>query len=206
MEKIWYKAPSNFITERTYDKFFPSASMNYAEKLNSLLRLSIYFSIILLLIKKEPAALFVPIFVAILTYFLYNNESRKVKDEESFLENMNLMKDVHTNELCYKPEPNNPFMNVLMSDYSQNPKRAKACNLSNNKVKKMASKYFNNNLYRDVGDIFQKNASDRNYYTTAVTTIPNDQDGFLKFAYDIKQTCKEGNGNVCHTNTYRTIR
>lgn len=207
MEKIWFNDPGNFINERNYDKFFPSASMTYAEKLNSILRLSLYFSIIVIVMKKEPSVLFFPMFVAIFTYFLYRSDLKNRKNEEDFLDKMNLFKDQHTNELCYKPEANNPFMNVLMSDYSKNPKRAKACNLSNNKIKKMASKFFNNNLYRDVGDIFQKNASDRNYYTTAVTTIPNDQDGFLKFAYDIKKTCKEGSGNACYTNTYRnTVR
>lgn len=207
MEKIWFKDPGNFINNNNYDRFFPSGSMTYAQKLNSILRLALYFSILVLLIKKESTVVFIPIFTAIFTFFLYGNEIKKQKTEEDFLERMNLYKDVHSNELCHKPEPNNPFMNILMSDYSKNPKRAKACNLDNKHINKLTTKYFNNNLYRDVGDVFHKNASDRNYYTTAITTIPNDQDSFLKFAFDIKKTCKEGNGKTCYGNTFRnTIR
>lgn len=205
MEKIWFKDIRNFINEDNFDKFFPAPSYTYAEKLNSLMRMSIYFSIIVLVIRKDSNVLFVPIFAAIVTYFLYRNELTKKKNGEEFLDKLNLYKDPYTNELCYKPEENNPFMNILISDYKHNPKRAKACNITNGNIKKLATKHFNKNLYRDVGDIFQKNASDRNYYTTPITTIPNDQDAFLKFTYNIDKTCKEGNGRVCYANTYRNI-
>lgn len=205
METIWFKDVKNLINEHTYDKFFPSASMTYTEKLNSIMRLSLYFAVILLVINKDANVLFVPLLAAIFTYMLYNGNVKKLKDEEDFLTEMNMQKDVHTSELCHKPSENNPFMNILMSDYSQNPRRAKACNISQSPVKKMTQKYFNNNLYRDVGDVFQKNASDRNYYTMPSTEIPNAQDQFLKFAYNIDQTCKEGNGRVCYANSYRNI-
>jgi hypothetical protein len=204
MEKIWFKDLGNFISEKNYDKFFPAVSYTYVEKLNSLMRLSMYFSVIAFIIKKDTNILFVPIFMAVFTYFLFKSEETSKRANEDFLDKMNLYKDPHTNEICYKPKENNPFMNILMDDYKHNPKRAKACNVSNGNIKKMATKYFNNNLYRDVGDIFHRNASDRNYYTTAVTTIPNDQDAFLNFAYKIDKTCKEGNGRVCYANTFRT--
>ena len=204
MEKIWYKDMGNFITENNYDKFFPSVTMTYTEKLNSIMRLCIYFSAVLLLIKKDANVLFVPMLAAICTFFLNSNEIKKNKMEFEYLTQRNLYKDEHTNELCYKPTKQNPFMNILMSDYTQNPNRAKACNLSNGNIKKMASKHFNRDLYRDVGDVFHKNASDRNYMTMPVSTIPNNQDDFLKFTYNINKTCKEGSGKVCYANTYRT--
>jgi hypothetical protein len=204
MEKIWFKDLGNFISENNYDNFFPAVSYTYVEKLNSLMRLSIYFSIIAFVIKKDTNILFVPILMAIFTYFLFKSEETSKRANEDFLNKMNLYKDPHTHEICYKPKENNPFMNILMDDYKHNPKRAKACNVSNGNIKKMTTKYFNNNLYRDVGDIFHRNASDRNYYTTPVTTIPNDQDAFLNYAYKIDKTCKEGNGRVCYANTFRT--
>ena len=205
METIWYKDIKNLINEKTYDKFFPSASMTYTEKLNSIVRLSIYFAIILLVIKKDTNVLFVPLLAAIFTYMLYVGDIKKIKAGEDFLTTMNLQKDVHTSELCHKPTDNNPFMNILMSDYTQNPKRAKACDVSQAPVRKMTQKYFNHNLYRDVSDVFHKNASDRNYYTMPSTEIPNAQDKFLKFTYNIDQTCKEGNGRICYANSYRNI-
>jgi hypothetical protein len=205
MEKVWFKDPRNFINEQNYDKFFPSSAMTYAEKLNSILRLSIYFSLILLILKKDSNILFIPILTGVFTFFLYSNVNNKKKSEETFLNKMNLYKDPYTKEVCSRPTPENPFMNVLMSDYKLNPKRTKACNVSNGNIKKEAQQYFNKNLYRDVGDIFQKNASDRNWYTTASTTIPNDDSAFKNYLYKIGPTCKEGSGNACYSRSYRTI-
>lgn len=205
MEQIWFKDVRSFINEKNVDKFFPSSSMTFTEKLNSIMRLTIYFSIILVIIKKDINVFFVPLIAGVFTWFLYNSERRKLKNEEDFLSKMNLYKDPRTSQLCYKPTPNNPFMNILMSDYTQQPNRAKACNVSKGHIKKMTQKYFDRNLYRDVSDIYQKNASDRNFYTTPSTTIPNAQDEFLKFAYPMGKTCKEGNGDACLQNSFRSI-
>jgi hypothetical protein len=204
-EKIWFRDLRNFFNENNFDRFFPSASMTYEEKLNSIMRLSIYFTGILLVLKKDANVFFIPVLVGIFTYFLYQGEARKKRNEEYFLSQMNLYKDPKTRDLCYKPTPNNPFMNILMSDYTQQPKRAKACNISKNPIKRQAQQYFNRNLYRDVSDIYQKNASDRNFYTTPITTIPNAQDDFLKFAYQIGKTCKEGGSVACEKGNFRTI-
>ena len=205
MEKIWFRDIRNIINETNYDKFFPSSYMSYTEKLNSFVRLSIYFSILVIIIKKEPNILFVPLITMIFTYFLYHNEGKKQKAEEEFFDRMNLYRDENTNELCYRPTPNNPFMNILMNDYTDNPKRNKACNVSQGPIKKKAQRFFNRNLYRDVSDVFQKNASDRNFITMPITTIPNDDGAFKNFLYDIKKTCKEGNGNTCYSNRSRHI-
>lgn len=203
MEKIWFKDIHGFINTDNYDRFFPSASMSYSEKLNSILRLSLYFTLIVFVLKKETNLFFIPILTAIFTFFLYSNTTTKKKYEETYLEQNNLYKDPNTKKVCYKPSADNPFMNILMSDYKLNPKRAKACNISNKKVKQEAQKYFNRNLYRDVGDIFQKNASDRNWYTTANTQIPNDDGAFKKYLYNIRPTCKEGSGKACYSLTFR---
>ena len=32
------------------------------------------------------------------------------------------------------------------------------------------------------------------------TTIPNDQESFAKWCYEVPKTCKEGNGNQCVAN------
>jgi hypothetical protein len=205
MEKIWFKDMKNFINEKNVDKFFPAPSMNLTEKLNSIMRLAVYFGLILLVINRDVNVLFVPLVTGAFTWFLYRSEQRKMKNEEYFLSKMNLYKDPRTSQLCYKPTPNNPFMNILMTDYTQQPNRPQACNVSKGHIKKMAQKYFERDLYRDVSDIYQKNASDRNFYTTPSTTIPNAQDDFLKFAYPIGKTCKEGNGDACVKNTFRSV-
>jgi hypothetical protein len=96
-------------------------------------------------------------------------------------------------------------MNVLMSDYTQDPQRKEACDVSKPKVKKVVKQLFANNLYRDVSDIYDKNASDRNYYTMPSTEIPNNQEAFAQYLYGQGKTCKDGNGIKCHANIYRPI-
>lgn len=205
VEKIWFKDLQHFCTEQNYAQFFPAKGMSFAEQLNSLMRLSIYFSILVFLLKKDTHIFFVPIFMGGFTYFLYTIDSNNKLNEQSFLDSKELYKDKNTDEICSKPSENNPFMNVLMNEYVQNPNKNKACNLSRTDVKKKTKKFFDKNLYRDVDDIFQKNASDRNYYTTPITTIPSDQDAYLKFLYPLPKTCKEGSGSECYKNTYRPV-
>ena len=97
-------------------------------------------------------------------------------------------------------------MNVLISDLPNNTdnlvaNKKKACDIGDPAVKSMTNKYFNQNLYRDVDDVFGKNATDRNYVTQPSTTIPNDQDAVLKFVYDLPPSCKEDN-IMCYRNVH----
>jgi hypothetical protein len=147
----------------------------------------------------------VPLVVCAFTYFLYTVDTQNKVNERMYLKDQNLYKDPHTDDVCQKPSQDNPFMNVLVSDYVLNPNKKKACNVSKTNIRRSAQKYFDRNLYRSVSDIFNKEASDRQWVTNPVTTIPNDQESFAKWCYTSKKTCKEGNGNQCYVNSYRTI-
>lgn len=205
MEQIWYNDILHLFTEKNFKKFFPSKDMTFAEQLNSLFRLSIYFSFVVYLLNKDTAIFMVPVCIALFTYFLYTIDTQNKIQESMYLRGKNLYKDQRADELCQKPTEHNPFMNVLMSDYAIDPERKKACNVSKSNVKKITKKYFDKNLYRSVSDIFNKEASDRQWITNPITTIPNDQDGFARWCYDTKKTCKEGNGDDCYKNIYRKI-
>lgn len=204
METVWYKDIPGFITEKTYMRFFPSPDMGFAEQLNSMMRLAVYFAAIMLIIKKDANILFVPIFVGIFTYLVYSVDEKNRRGDRTILEKMGIGEEFGTGRLCQKPTKDNPFMNVLMTDYGSNPGRPRACRFEG-KVKEEVKKNFDHNLYRDVDDIFHKKASDRQFYTTASTTIPNDVGTFGQWLYGTPKTCKEGNGNGCYKNMYRSI-
>lgn len=209
MEQIWFKNINNLINEKNYNKFFPSKDMNFIEQLNTCVRLSLYFSIVVFILKKDSAIFMIPICVGLFTFFLYNVDTENKTTERMFLESKSLYKDPNTNEICTQPTENNPFMNVLMSDYALNPERRKACNVSKKNIKKEANKFFDRKLYKSVGDIFNKESSQREFVTNPITTIPNAQDDFSEFLYGdmIKnKTCKEGSGNRCVQNNYREIK
>lgn len=198
MEEIWYKDIIGFITPANFTMFFPSRSMTNAEQMNALMRLSLYFAIVMFIIRKDTNIFFVPIFIGMFTFLIYSNEEKTKKQEMMLLEKMGLMEDKRSSKnLCTKPTENNPFMNILVSDFSGNTKRPKACRLEG-KTKHDVKRKFDRNLYRDVDDIFHKKASDRQFYTTPSTTIPNDATSYAKWLYKMPSTCKEGNGTSCY--------
>ena len=83
-----------------------------------------------------------------------------------------------------KPTQSNPLMNVMATDKPTRPKGSNSYEKPiikkiNNYVKETA----HDNVFRDLGDEMELNHSMRQFYTTANTTIPNDQKSFGNFCY-----------------------
>lgn len=205
MEKIWYLDIKHLFTEKNYNLFFPSKDMTFAEQLNALLRLSIYFSLFVFVLRKDSNIFMIPIFVGLFTYFIYNVDTDNKTNETMYLNQQNWDKSPHTEEICVKPTENNPFMNILMNEYSENPTRKKACDISRSDIKRQSQKFFDKKLYRSVSDIFNKESSDREFITNPITTIPNKQGDFANWLWGQGSTCKQGNGNRCYANQFRHI-
>ena len=97
-----------------------------------------------------------------------------------------------------KTEPTNlnPLMNVVATDPPTRPAAQKAYlpdvekNI-NTFVKENANDSVSNNLFRDLGDEIELNHSMRQFYTTANTTVPNDQKSFGEFCYGNMPSDKE---------------
>jgi hypothetical protein len=87
-------------------------------------------------------------------------------------------------------------MNVLVSDYGTNINKKKACDVFH--VKKDIQKYINKGLYTNAFDILADDFRERPYYTTPITTIPNNQENFANWLYKEKDTCKT-NIRYCYT-------
>lgn len=204
-EKIYYEDIRNFINKDNYSIFFPSKDYTFEAQLNSILRLTIYFSILTFLIKHDSSIFMCIIFVGIFIYFIYETDTKNKQIETFHLKKKNCKIDSKSQEICQYPTKDNPFMNVLMSDYSLNPSRNKACDISDNNIKEEIRMNFNNNLYRSVSDIFEKEASDRQFISNPSTTIPNNRYEFAKWLYDKPLSCKENNGYQCYNNIYNNI-
>ena len=164
---IWFKDPQNFITPSNYDQFFPEKSMNFSEQLNSLLRLSIYFSLIVFVLKYDIRIILVPLVTALFTWFLYNVDAQNQDSKEKFLESKNLSENKNNIDtpLCVKPTKDNPFMNVTINEYVDNPQRKPACDITKNSTKTKAKAFFDENMYRDVGDVYEAQTTDRQWVT-----------------------------------------
>jgi hypothetical protein len=93
------------------------------------------------------------------------------------------------------PTAANPFMNVLISEISENPYRKPAADVQGVAVKAELDQYFDTMFARDPGDVFNRTQSQRQWVTQPSTTIPNDQESFANWLYRAPgRTYKEGNG------------
>ena len=204
-DTIWYKDLSIILAKNRLTEFYPSLKMNIEEKLNAIVRLCLYLSIILLLYSKKYYYLFVFLISLLITYLIH----KTVSQEKNFKNNKENFKNKSSYQHNYvEPTINNPFMNVELNDYygNQNRESIIKTKLNNNELKKKIEDTFNYNLYRDFDDIFSKNNSQRQFYTTPITTIPNDQTTFSKWLYKSPPTCKEGNLERCYNINYNNLK
>ena len=198
MTPLWTQNISILYEKRYIFEVLPNKKFDFNRKLNSLLRLAIYYTIIMYFIDRSNTNLFfIPIVVACVTFAL-NKFHKKTAEEDS---NIMLMDEGLTinnedmNEIsnCRIPSKDNPFMNPPLFDNNFK----KSCPSYNSKsIQREIDKNFNIDLYKDANDIFGKNNSQRQFYSVP-GNIPNDQEAFAKWLYSTPPTCKEGNGIQC---------
>ena len=187
-DKFWLDDMDILLRSDRMDEFFPSNDMTLEEKLNSLTRLSVYLSVALTLCTGKCGYLY----IAILTKAIY------ILLMYSF--DMTELLRIAKVSIMSARLANNPFMNILPDDYIKQPNR-ESLNKLNQYRNPVLSKYIeekcNYNLYQDADDIFNRNTTQRQFYTMPVTTIPNEQGKLGKWLYQTPPTCKEGNGDQC---------
>ena len=175
MEKdIWYNNPEILIKD--YKCFFPNED-TYSKNANASVRLSIYIAIVLLLYTNNIRYILLPLAVMVITYMYKTKETFQDKKIE-----------------CTKPTSDNPFMNY--NHVTDNYHKPPACEAflyddpESIKVREEVTDKFNTKLYRDVGDLYSRRNSQREFYTVAYNGIP-DQTSFAKWLYGQDATCKE---------------
>jgi hypothetical protein len=193
-QDIWYSNPIYYLTDKRFlNDFIPDNSMNTIRKLNASLRFSIYFAIIVFVIKRDARIFLLPIFVGGFTYALNSVENNKNVDKNKILENLNMNNNKNVDKYCVKPSKDNPFMNINYTDYTDFPNKPASCMAFEKGVEKEIIKKFNKEYNRPADDVFEKEGGYRQFYTTPSTTIPNDQDTFAKWLYTPKLRFKKNN-------------
>ena len=156
-----------------------------------------------------------------------------LKDMGSFIYNVKLSNDLIENfqtknptrellgkpnkDIFQKPSSSNPFSNTLITDYDYNPNKKPAPPSFNSQINDDILNQAKQNviecnpgqpdiadkLFRDLGEQLVFEQSMRPFYSTASTTIPNDQTSFAEFCYGSMISCKEGNQFACARNLSR---
>lgn len=108
----------------------------------------------------------------------------------------------YTKNTCKKPSVDNPFMNNNITEYGAGEVPA-ACNANDEDIKNNIVVNYNHQLFRDVDEIWERENSQRQFYTTPNTAVPNNQTEFAKWLYYIPSTCKE---NTANCNRWEDLR
>lgn len=173
---LWSEEPLILIEPKYFTQFYPDKQTQTPQEYeNAIVRMSLYTNIITSLYYDN---FIIPLlfFTATLIYLYY---SRKPVTEK-------LTEIKEEKKECTKPTLSNPFMNRNPIDAKMNP----ACPITPESKEDMHT-YFQNNLYRDVSDVFGKKSSERNFYTTPGSFADWDsQTKFAKWLYNNEEICK----------------
>lgn len=198
---FWFNKPSILYEKQYLFEFFPFRRFDMIRKLNAVMRLFILYSAIMYILKRDSRYLILPIVIGVVSYFIWKRQP-DTKTHEIIKESVNdtLSDLVKINDLeteCSVPTKENPFMNPSIYDYGNNKDIPKSCPSYNNiGMQRRMDDFYNEDLYRDVTDIFDTNNGKRQFYTVPSNGVPNDQGSFAQWLYGTPDTCKEGTNPI----------
>jgi hypothetical protein len=228
---FWINDPNILFQQQYIFEFFPTETMTYEQKLNTITRTVIILTIICFLFTKSYRILIIgtlTVSIIYIVYYYHELEKSKIINKKNlsiikegfsspvndFLQDNNIS---IPNNVFQQPDSNNPFSNVLMTDYDYNPNKKPAPPSFNNNINKQIlaqakQSVIDSNpdqpdiadkLFRDLGEQLVFEQSMRPFYSNPGTTIPNDQGAFAEFCYGSMISCKEGNAFACARNLSR---
>ena len=101
---------------------------------------------------------------------------------------------------CRKPTVDNPFSNIVFSDYLDAQNIAEPCNIDDSDVQNQMQNLYNSSIYRNLEDVWERENSQRMFYTVPIQTVPNSQTDFANWLYKTGPTCHE---NTQYCNYYQ---
>ncbi len=197
-EKFWLNDWKVLFRDDNFADFFPTKDMNRNEQLNAITRYSIYLFIILLFFARSSYWLYIPVLIigAVIVLKLIDTKDQRKDSPERKKEFEIKQTRGEIKEACQMPTVDNPFMNPLQTDYSNDRVKLPACRMENEGVDDGVKKYFNENLYMNADDLYERKNSQRQFFTLPVTTVPNDQTAFANWLYKQSDLCRY-NGTNC---------
>jgi len=183
--------PSQLFTQANFFVVVPDPDDPLAEQLNCLLRLVTYFAVVMVLLGRFASGLFVLCTGGMFAYIV-NIADRKKREKFAYgsgAPGASAAGPAGPAAACRRPHKDNPFMNALPYD---DPTLPAACDVENAGVRREMDRAFNDNLFRDVGDVFHRSVSDRQFHTMPSTSSVPDSVGFASWLYgDGGKNCKQ---------------
>ena len=207
---FWFNDISILFNKNYLLEIIPLNSFDFNRKLNSIVRFTIYYAILLYILKNDKNVLCLPFITIVITVFL-NKTNKKgnqdnamnnlinVKDNVS-MEKIDDMIDEINDDVFRKPDTDNPMMNINVFDLYDN--KTAIPTYDNPGVNKVVEDKLSDGLFQDSNDLFNRRNSQRQWYTMPNTEAMNKQTEFAKWCYGTPPTCKEGNGLQCANNLH----
>lgn len=180
---FWVNEPTILFNKKYITQLWPYSYLTYEEKLNAITRFIIVITFLGYILINRISIIVLGLSIIGIIVLLY-------KKKEGLFFPYYGVNDQQT------IEQNNPFGNVLMSDYKFNPDKKPVLGEYTPDVEKSLNRKIkefivqensdNNeihNIFNNVGDQFSFEQNNRQFYTNPSTTIPNKQDDFLSFCY-----------------------
>lgn len=207
-EPFWIDKPSILFTQTNFYSIFPTQKMSKFELLNSLTRFFVYLTILYIIFGKKSLFLVFPVIgiITIVTLYYIQRIDKNNLSLQTIIDQRNLdpdqLSDYLLNADKVEPTATNPFMNLTMKDMITDRDKKQNHGLDDITLKNIDN-LFDNGLYKDVDDFYDKSTAKRQFYTTPCTTVINDQKNFANWLYRIPETCKENSVNCLR---YEDIR
>jgi len=205
---FWLYNPMVLFKKEYIADLYPNNSQSFVEKINAISRLIILLTILGFVVSRAiKIVVSGAIALGVLALFFISNERTKRNEKlkkEAFTSSDPVVYQ-ETKHQFTVPTAENPMMNVLLTDYSDAPRRKPAAPSFNPAVEQeiievAKNKAVNPRIFKDLGDNLAYETSLRNFHTNPSTTIPNDQKAFSEFCYGDMPSCKEGNALQCVKN------
>lgn len=194
---IWLNKPTILINEKYISELIPKSYMSKSRKINSITRLIIVITVLLFIFTGKFSFILSGLISLGLIYIISVGKKEGLKSKK---------------KVQFKANSTNPLNNVILGDDPNRKPADKAyekdvVNNINNSVKEMIQQNnssienINDKLFKDLGENLEFDRSMRQFYSTANTTVPNDQRSFADFCYGDMVSGKEGDKSALTRNS-----
>ena len=157
-DPVWYDDVS--ILFKRWSQFFPRASMSASERTNASVRLIVYVTVALYLYNRDGRGLLLGFVAAAIVSILHPRHG---------IDSIDSYTDPSVVSVpCKKSTPENPFGNFLLTD---NPDDPPGCDSETQQD--LIRENFNRNLYRNTEDLWERQNSQRQFYTMPTAKVPD---------------------------------
>ena len=105
---------------------------------------------------------------------------------------------IYRKDTCRKPNVDNPFTNIVFSDYLDSQNLAEPCNIDDEDIQSEMQNQYNSSIYRNLEDVWERENSQRMFYTVPIQTVPNSQTDFANWLYKTGPSCHENTQNCTY--------